>query len=73
MLAGRGRPEKNRGGVSPVFTGPLLHPDRLRGALAERFVSQPPLAEMFAWYAIQFSVPSGDLKNPLWPGRRSAS
>ena len=31
MLAGQGRPEKDPGGVSPVFTGPLLHPDRLRG------------------------------------------
>jgi hypothetical protein len=28
MVAGRGRPAKDRGGVSPVFAGLLLHPDR---------------------------------------------
>jgi hypothetical protein len=41
MFAGRGRPEKDHGGVSPVFTGLFRHP--------ERFMPQPPLAELVTY------------------------
>jgi hypothetical protein len=30
-----------------------------------RFMSQPPLEELFACYAIQLSVPSGEVSMPI--------
>jgi hypothetical protein len=33
-----------------------------------RVVPQPCDAELLAWYAIQVSVPSGEVKNEWWPG-----
>jgi hypothetical protein len=33
-----------------------------------RFMSHPPPVELLAWYTIQSSVPSGEVKNPPWPG-----
>jgi hypothetical protein len=34
MVAGRGRPEKDHGGVSPVSIGLFRHPDRVHGPAA---------------------------------------
>jgi hypothetical protein len=41
MVAGQGRPEKDHGGVSPVFAGPLLHPDRPLSVLDARAGFRP--------------------------------
>ena len=59
--------------ASPVFAGmpksgvPSLFQVNFC-ARGERFLPQPWLGAELAWYKIQSSVPSGDLKNELWPG-----